>query len=69
MAVVINCDNAESTLQHKSMDLSYNFVRENAYDDILQVIKIRTDNNVSDSLTKGLDSTTLNNFTVALMSN
>ena len=69
VSVVINCNNSGSTLQHKIIALSYHFVREILHSDVVQVRKIGIDNNVSNALTKGLDSSAFNNFIMLVMSN
>ena len=69
MSLVINITNPGSTLQHKSMTLSHHFVRERCYGDVVEVRKIASDKNFSDALTKGLDSSGLNNCIMPVMSN
>ena len=69
MSVVINSTNPGSTLQHKSMALSYHFVREHCYGDVVEVRKIASENNTSDALTKGLDSSSFNSCIMPVMSN
>ena len=68
MSVVANCANAGSTLQHKSMVLSYHFVREHFYGDVVEIRKIGTNDNISDALTKGLDPSGLKNGVMPAMS-
>ena len=69
VSVVMNCTNPGSKLSHKSMDLSYHFVREHAYGDVVEIRKIGTNKNTSDALTKGLDSSAFNNCMLPVMSN
>ena len=52
MAVIIILTNPGSTLNKKMVALAYNFVREHAVNDVLDVRKIDTDNNYAGSFTK-----------------
>ena len=69
MSVVINSTNPGSTLQHESTSLSYHFIRERCYGNVVEVRKIASDKNTSDALTKGLDSSGFNNCAMPAMSN
>ena len=69
MSVVINITNPGSILQHKSIALSYHFVREHCYGDVVVVRKIASEDNVSDALTKGLESSVFNSCIMPVMCN
>ena len=69
MAVVLNSSNPGSTLQHKSIALSYHFCREHVSGGVVKVRHIRTDINLSDAMTKALDSTAFHNCIMPYMWN
>ena len=53
MSVVVNCNNPGSTLQQNSMTLSSHFFRKKVCGDVVKVKKkIKTENNMSNALTK-----------------
>ena len=69
MSVVMNYTIPGSKLSYKSMALSYHFVREHAYGDVVEIRKIGTNKNISDAITKGLDSSAFNNYILSVMTN
>ena len=54
MNVVFNSTNPGSTLNKKSVGLSYHFVRGHVANNVVEVRKIHTSNNFSDPFTKTL---------------
>ena len=69
MSVVVNRENPGSKLSHKSMALSCHFVREHSYVDVVEIRKIGSNENISDTLTKRLNSSGFNNFIIPVMIN
>eukprot|EP00957_Ditylum_brightwellii_P034243 2596663-Ditylum_brightwellii.AAC.1 len=59
MSVVLNATNLESTLNKKTVVLSYHFVREHVANEVVKVRKTASDKNFADPFTKALVS---NNF-------
>jgi hypothetical protein len=56
MGVVLNASNPGSTLNKKSVALSYHFVREHVANDVVEIRKIDTKDNYADPFTKALGS-------------
>ena len=69
MSVLINTTEPSSTLKKKYIALAYHFCREQVAADVVEIRKIDTKSNLSDALTKGLDSTSLNNCFGPIMIN
>ena len=57
MGVVLNASNPGSTLNKKSVALSYHFVREHVANDVIEIRKIDSSDNYADPFTKALNST------------
>lgn len=57
MGVVLNASNPGSSLNKKSVALSYHFVREHVANDVIEIRKIDTADNYADPFTKALNST------------
>ena len=55
--VIINATDPSSSLNKKTVMLAYHFVREHQAGKVISVRKIRSEDNVSDPLTKPLPST------------
>jgi hypothetical protein len=56
MGVVLNASNPGSTLNKKSVALSYHFVREHVANDVIEIRKIDSADNYADPFTKALNS-------------
>ena len=69
MSVVLSSSNPRSTLQHKSMALSCHYVREHVSGEVVEIRKVGSDQNLSDTLTKGLDSNGFHNCIMPIMFN
>ena len=69
MSVVINASNPGSTLNKKSVALSYHFVREHVANDVVEIRKIDTTDNYADPFTKALNSTEHHDFFYEVMCN
>ena len=69
MSVVLSSSNPDSILQHKSIALSYHFVREHISGEVIEIRKVHTSQNIADTLTKGLDSSRFHNCTMLIMHN
>ena len=68
-SMVLNISNLEINLQYKLMTLSYHFCREHMAGGVVEVGYVKSKENISDSLTKGLDSTNFYNYFMLSMSN
>ena len=69
MVVVMNSTNPGSTLQHKSMALSYHYCREHIASGVVEIRHISSEKNLADGLTKELDSTPFSNCFLPFMLN
>ena len=69
MTVVLNSSQPGSNLNHKAMALSCHFCREHVAGDVVEVRHVDSKKNLSDSLTKGLDSTDFHNYFMPFMVN
>ena len=67
--VVLNASNLGSTLNKKSVALSYHFVREHVANDVIEIRKIDTADNYDDPFTKALNSTDHHDFFYEVMCN
>jgi hypothetical protein len=56
MGVVLNVSNPGSTLNKKSVALSYNFVQDHVANDVMEIRKIDTADNYADPFTQALTS-------------
>ena len=57
LASIINATNPASTLNKKHVALAYHFVREHVANNVVEVLKIRSEDNYADPFTKGMNST------------
>ena len=62
MGVVLNASNPGSTLNKKSVALSYHFVREHVANDVIEIRKIDSADNFADPFTKALTSNEHHDF-------
>ena len=62
MGVVLNASNLGSTLNKKSVALSYHFVREHVANDVIEIRKIDSADNFADPFTKALTSNEHHDF-------
>ena len=69
MGVVLNASNPGSTLNKKSVALSYHFVREHVANDVVEIRKIDSADNYADPFTKALNSTDHHDFFYEVMCN
>jgi hypothetical protein len=69
MGVVLNASNPGSTLNKKSVALSYHFVREHVANDVIEIRKIDTADNYADPFTKALTSNEHHGFFYEVMCN
>ena len=69
MSVVLSSSNLESTLQYKSMALSYHFAREHVSGEVAEIQKVHVSQNIADALTKGLDSSGFRNYSMPIIHN
>ncbi|MGH7955350.1 MAG: Ty1/Copia family ribonuclease HI [Gloeomargaritales cyanobacterium] len=69
MGVILNSTNPASTLNKKPVALSYHFVREHFANNVINIIKIATDQNYADPFTKALNTTQFNAFFYAILRN
>ena len=69
MGVVLNASNPGSTLNKKSVALSYHFVREHVANDVMEIRKIDTTDNYADPFTKALTSHEHHGFFYEVMCN
>ena len=69
MSVVLSSSNPGSTLQHKSIALSYHFVREYVSGEVAETRKVHISQNIANALTKGLDSSRFYNCMILIMHN
>jgi hypothetical protein len=56
LGVVLNASNPGSTLNKKSVALSYHFVREHVANNVIEIRKIDSEDNYADPFTKALNS-------------
>ena len=69
MSVVLNASNPGSTLNKKTVALSYHFVREHVANDVCRIRKIHTTENYADPLSKALNSTIHHSFFQEILTN
>ena len=69
MSVVLNASNPGSTLNKKTVALSYHFVREHVANDVCKILKINTKENYADPLSKALNSTIHHSFFQEVLTN
>jgi hypothetical protein len=69
MGVVLNASNPGSTLNKKSIALSYHFIREHAAGKVISIRKIDTKDNYANPMTKALSSTHHHDFFYELQRN
>ena len=69
MGVVLNASNPGSTLNKKSVALSYHFVREHVANDVCEIRKIDSADNFADPFTKALTSNDHHDFFYEVMCN
>ena len=69
ISVVLSSSNPDSTLQHKSMALSYYFAREHVSGEVAEIQKVHVSQNIADALTKGLDSSGFRNYSMPIIHN
>jgi hypothetical protein len=69
MGVVLNASNPGSTLNKKSVALSYHFVREHVANDVCEIRKIDSADNFADPFTKALTSNEHHDFFYEVMCN
>ena len=62
LASIINATNPASTLNKKHVALAYHFVREHVANNVVEVLKIRSEDNYADPFTKGMNSTAHGDF-------
>ena len=62
MSVVLNASNPGSTLNKKTVALSYHFVREHVANDVIEIRKIDSEDNFADPFTKPLVSNKFHGF-------
>ena len=67
--VVLNTIELGSNLNYKVIALVYHFYREYIAGGVVDVRKVHTKENLSDTMTKGLDSNNFHNFFIPFMSN
>ena len=54
MGVVINATDLGSTLNKKTVALAYHFVREHVANDVIDIRKVKSEDNYADPFTKAL---------------
>ena len=69
MSVVLNASNPGSSLNKKTVALSYHFVREHVANDVCRIRKIATEENYADPLSKALNSTHHHGFFHEMLTN
>jgi Reverse transcriptase (RNA-dependent DNA polymerase) len=69
MSVVLNASNPGSTLNKKSVALSYHFVREHMANSVVEIRKIDSTDNYADPFTKALNSGNHHDFLYEVMCN
>ena len=69
MGVVLNASNPGSTLNKKSVALSYHFVREHVANSVIEIRKIDSADNYADPFTKALTSGDHHDFFYEVMCN
>ena len=69
MGVILNASNPGSTLNKKTVALSYHFVREHAANGVVSIRKIHTTDNFADPFTKAMTSTAHGDFFYELQRN
>ena len=69
MGVVLNASNPGSTLNKKHIALDYHFVREHQAAKVISVVKVATEDNYADPLTKGMGGRKHGDFFHNVMSN
>jgi hypothetical protein len=62
MSVVLNATNPGSTLNKKTVALSYHFVREHVANEVVEIRKIASEDNFADPFTKALVSNDFHGF-------
>ena len=62
MSVVLNASNPGSTLNKKTVALSYHFFREHVTNDVIKIRKIDSEDNFADPFTKPLVSNKFHSF-------
>ena len=69
MSVVLNTIELGSNLNYKAMALVYYFCREHVASRVVEVRKVYTKENLSNTMTIGLDSNNFHNFFIPFISN
>ncbi len=67
--VVLNASNPGSTLNKKTIALSYHFVREHVAEDVIEIRGVTSEDNLADPFTKALTRGPFNDFFYTLMTN
>ena len=62
ISLVLNVNNLDSTLNKKTVALSYNFVCYHVYNNVVELMKIQTKDNFADLFTKLLVSNYFHGF-------
>ena len=63
-ATTLNTNDPGSTLNKKYIALAYHFVREHVHGKVVNVHKIKTEDNYADAFTKALTSMAHNDFSI-----
>ena len=69
MAVILNATNPGSRLHKKHMALAYHFVREHVAGKVVCVLKIRSEENYDNPITKGMNGPEHGDFIHEIMCN
>ena len=69
MSVVISASNPATTLNKKHIALAYHFVREHTSAQVVNIVKIDSEENFADPFTKGMSSGDHGDFYQELMRN
>ena len=69
MSAIINSTDPGSTLNKKYIALAYHFVREHVSGKVIDIMKIDSDDNYADPLTKPTNSNEHNNFFYEILRN
>ena len=69
MSIILNSIIPGSNLQHKSMALLYHFCHKYVVGSVVEVRYVKSKENLSNALTKGLDSTDFHNYFIPFIVN
>ena len=69
MSVVLNSSNPGSTLNKKMVALAYHFCREHFVNSVVEIRKIKSEDNYADAWTKALPSSDFNDFMYEMQTN